>query len=124
MVVLNLIIGKRIFCQKMGINKRPAENSLASSESDEPMLEISGGDAKDTSEDSPPCAKKLKGSGSKKKRKNLVALPNLQAILQPKNPVSLLNELRQGLTYNLVAQTGPVHAPVFTMHVLVSSSRN
>lgn len=31
----------------------------------------------------------------------------------------MLNELRQGLVYNLEAQTGPVHAPIFTMTVEV-----
>lgn len=101
----------------MGINKRPA----SASESDEPMMEISViGDGKDAmEEDSSPCAKKLKTSGSKKKRKSMLSIADVSSIL-PKNPVSLLNELRQGLVYDLVSQTGPVHAPVFTMHVLVS----
>lgn len=31
----------------------------------------------------------------------------------------MLNELRQGLVYNLEAQSGPVHAPIFTMTVEV-----
>lgn len=31
----------------------------------------------------------------------------------------MLNELRQGLIYNLEGQSGPVHAPVFTMTVEV-----
>lgn len=31
----------------------------------------------------------------------------------------MLNELRQGLVYNLEGQTGPVHAPIFTMTVEV-----
>ncbi|XP_059618835.1 double-stranded RNA-specific editase Adar isoform X2 [Phlebotomus argentipes] len=56
----------------------------------------------------------LSASGSpRKKRKNGEQLP------QPKNPVALLNELRQGLTYTLEAQTGPVHAPLFTISVEV-----
>lgn len=38
---------------------------------------------------------------------------------QPKNPVAMLNELRPQLTYELSAQTGPVHAPVFTITVTV-----
>lgn len=38
---------------------------------------------------------------------------------QPKNTVAILNELRQGLIYKLEAQTGPIHAPVFTMTVEV-----
>ncbi|XP_055682073.1 double-stranded RNA-specific editase Adar isoform X2 [Lutzomyia longipalpis] len=52
-------------------------------------------------------------SSPRKKRKNGEQLP------QPKNPVALLNELRQGLTYTLEAQTGPVHAPLFTISVEV-----
>lgn len=41
---------------------------------------------------------------------------------QPKNTVAMLNELRQGLVYNLEGQTGPVHAPIFTMTVEVMCS--
>lgn len=40
---------------------------------------------------------------------------------QPKNTVAMLNELRQGLVYNLESQTGPVHAPIFSMSVEVCS---
>lgn len=67
--------------------------------------------------DGPPSAKKVKRSPAKKKKKGLlgVVFP-----MQPKNPVALLNELRQNLTFDLVSQTGPVHAPVFTMKVTVS----
>ncbi|RZC38737.1 double-stranded RNA-specific editase Adar [Asbolus verrucosus] len=36
-----------------------------------------------------------------------------------KNPVSVLNELRIGLKYNLIEQTGPSHAPVFKVGVEV-----
>lgn len=39
---------------------------------------------------------------------------------QPKNPVAMLNELRPQLTYELASQTGPVHAPIFTISVTVS----
>lgn len=38
---------------------------------------------------------------------------------QTKNTVAMLNELRQGLVYHLEAQSGPVHAPIFTMTVEV-----
>lgn len=38
---------------------------------------------------------------------------------QPKNTVAMLNELRQGLVYTLEGQSGPVHAPIFTMTVEV-----
>lgn len=44
-------------------------------------------------------------------------------VTQPKNTVAILNELRQGLIYNLEGQSGPVHAPVFTMSVEVRSSQ-
>lgn len=36
-----------------------------------------------------------------------------------KNPVAILNELRLGLKYNLVEQTGPQHAPQFKVSVEV-----
>lgn len=42
-------------------------------------------------------------------------------VQQPKNTVAMLNELRQGLVYNLESQSGQVHAPVFTMSVEVCS---
>ncbi|KAG8233016.1 hypothetical protein J437_LFUL013685, partial [Ladona fulva] len=37
-----------------------------------------------------------------------------------KNAVCALNELRPGLTYTLVSQVGPVHAPLFTISVEVN----
>lgn len=40
---------------------------------------------------------------------------------QPKNPVAMLNELRPQLTYELASQSGPVHAPIFTISVTVST---
>ncbi|XP_063067773.1 double-stranded RNA-specific editase 1-like [Engraulis encrasicolus] len=38
----------------------------------------------------------------------------------PKNALMQLNEIRPGLQYRLLNQTGPVHAPVFTMTVEVN----
>ncbi|KAM9713258.1 double-stranded RNA-specific editase B2 isoform 2-T2 [Menidia menidia] len=38
----------------------------------------------------------------------------------PKNALVQLNELRPGLQYRLVSQTGPVHAPVFSIAVEVN----
>ncbi|XP_076027706.1 double-stranded RNA-specific editase 1-like [Genypterus blacodes] len=38
----------------------------------------------------------------------------------PKNAVTQLNEVRPGLQYRLLSQTGPVHAPVFLMAVEVN----
>lgn len=55
----------------------------------------------------------ISGSPPKKKIKNGAPAP------QPKNSVAMLNELRQGLIYTLEGQSGPVHAPIFTMSVEV-----
>lgn len=44
-----------------------------------------------------------------------------ERIPQPKNTVAMLNELRHGLVYKLESQTGPVHAPLFTISVEVSA---
>ncbi|XP_034720740.1 double-stranded RNA-specific editase 1-like isoform X1 [Etheostoma cragini] len=38
----------------------------------------------------------------------------------PKNALMQLNEIKQGLQYKLLSQTGPVHAPVFVMTVEVN----
>lgn len=40
---------------------------------------------------------------------------------QTKNTVALLNELRKNVIYEVESQSGPVHAPIFTMSVLVST---
>ena len=50
----------------------------------------------------------------KKKRK----LPGPQL---PKNALMQLNELKPGLQYKFVSQTGPVHAPTFSMSVEVNA---
>ncbi|KAL7733379.1 hypothetical protein ACLKA6_004868 [Drosophila palustris] len=42
---------------------------------------------------------------------------------QPKNTVAMLNELRHGLIYKLESQTGPVHAPLFTISVEVDGQK-
>ncbi|XP_032362393.1 double-stranded RNA-specific editase 1 isoform X2 [Etheostoma spectabile] len=49
-----------------------------------------------------------------KKRKKVIG-PIL-----PKNALMQLNEIKQGLQYKLLSQTGPVHAPVFVMTVEVN----
>uniref|UniRef100_A0ABK9NGB8 Uncharacterized protein n=1 Tax=Glossina morsitans morsitans TaxID=37546 RepID=A0ABK9NGB8_GLOMM len=46
-----------------------------------------------------------------------------ERIPQPKNTVAMLNELRHGLVYKLESQTGPVHAPLFTISVERSQKR-
>lgn len=43
-------------------------------------------------------------------------------VTQTKNTVALLNELRKNVVYEVESQSGPVHAPVFTMSVLVSTN--
>lgn len=60
------------------------------------------------------CCSKL-GIPKKKQRNGKDRIP------QPKNTVAMLNELRHGLIYKLESQTGPVHAPLFTISVEVSS---
>ncbi|XP_017116092.1 double-stranded RNA-specific editase Adar isoform X3 [Drosophila elegans] len=46
-----------------------------------------------------------------------------ERIQQPKNTVAILNELRHGLIYKLESQTGPVHAPLFTISVEVDGQK-
>ncbi|XP_037937105.1 double-stranded RNA-specific editase Adar-like isoform X2 [Teleopsis dalmanni] len=46
-----------------------------------------------------------------------------ERIPQPKNTVAMLNELRHGLVYKLESQTGPVHAPSFTISVEVDGQK-
>ncbi|XP_015041128.2 double-stranded RNA-specific editase Adar isoform X5 [Drosophila pseudoobscura] len=46
-----------------------------------------------------------------------------ERIPQPKNTVAMLNELRNGLIYKLESQTGPVHAPLFTISVEVDGQK-
>ena len=50
----------------------------------------------------------------RKKKKKLPGPP------LPKNALMQLNEIKPGLQYRLLAQTGPVHAPTFTMCVEVN----
>lgn len=42
------------------------------------------------------------------------------ALVPPKNALMQLNEIKPGLQYRLLSQTGPVHAPVFAMTVEVN----
>nr|CAD7256457.1 unnamed protein product [Timema shepardi] len=55
------------------------------------------------------------GLPARKKRKKSVSAQS-----QPKNAVCALNELRPGLAYTTVDQSGPVHAPTFTVSVEVN----
>ncbi|CAH2315855.1 spermatid perinuclear RNA-binding isoform X1 [Pelobates cultripes] len=56
---------------------------------------------------------------NKKMRRNLRKILDSKAIdsNQPMNALMRLNQIRPGLQYKLLSQSGPVHAPVFTMSV-------
>jgi double stranded RNA-specific editase B len=56
------------------------------------------------------------GNNRRRKKKKKVPGPPL-----PKNALMQLNEIKPGLQYRLVTQSGPVHAPTFTMAVEVNS---
>ncbi|XP_055616322.1 double-stranded RNA-specific editase Adar isoform X5 [Toxorhynchites rutilus septentrionalis] len=49
--------------------------------------------------------------------------PSAEQAPQTKNTVAVLNELKRNLVYNLESQTGPVHAPLFTMSVVVDGQK-
>uniref|UniRef100_T1GNJ2 Uncharacterized protein n=1 Tax=Megaselia scalaris TaxID=36166 RepID=T1GNJ2_MEGSC len=59
-----------------------------------------------------PAKRRYEGSNTSKETKNVK-----ERIPQPKNTVAMLNELRHGLIYKLDSQSGPVHAPLFTISV-------
>lgn len=71
----------------------------------------------------PPSAKKAKKTPAKKKKKS-GGLLGLSNPMVPKNPVALLNELRQAVKFDMISQSGPVHNPCFTMRVEVSEIKN
>uniref|UniRef100_A0AAY5E8A6 Spermatid perinuclear RNA-binding protein n=1 Tax=Electrophorus electricus TaxID=8005 RepID=A0AAY5E8A6_ELEEL len=60
----------------------------------------------------------------KKMKRNLRKVLDSKAIdcNQPMNALMRLNQIRPGLQYKLLSQSGPVHAPVFTMSVDVDGS--
>ncbi|KAI8128048.1 Double-stranded RNA-specific editase Adar [Lucilia cuprina] len=60
---------------------------------------------------------KYSGTPKKKTRTSKERVP------QPKNTVAMLNELRHGLVYKLESQSGPVHAPLFTISVEVDGQK-
>ncbi|KAM8934210.1 spermatid perinuclear RNA-binding protein [Pelodytes ibericus] len=61
---------------------------------------------------------------NKKMRHNLRKILDSKAIdsNQPMNALMRLNQIRPGLQYKLLSQSGPVHAPVFTMSVDVDGT--
>ncbi|TRZ00780.1 hypothetical protein DNTS_034752 [Danionella cerebrum] len=59
-----------------------------------------------------------KGNGHSKFRPKKRRKP--QGPVLPKNALMQLNEIKPGLQYKLLSQTGPVHAPVFIMTVEVN----
>ncbi|XP_058443452.1 double-stranded RNA-specific editase Adar isoform X5 [Malaya genurostris] len=69
------------------------------------------------------------GSATARKRRKLqqtqlkAGEPSAEQIPQTKNTVAVLNELKRNLVYNLESQTGPVHAPLFSMSVVVDGQK-
>uniref|UniRef100_A0A665VLZ8 Double-stranded RNA-specific editase B2-like n=1 Tax=Echeneis naucrates TaxID=173247 RepID=A0A665VLZ8_ECHNA len=79
------------------------------------------------------CSDSTRGSSSALKRKRPLEEDNKGHLRQfrliykklswsetPKNALVQLNELRPGLQYRMVSQTGPVHAPIFSIAVEVN----
>ncbi|XP_041824473.1 double-stranded RNA-specific editase B2 [Melanotaenia boesemani] len=79
------------------------------------------------------CSDTTQGSSSGRKRKRPLEEENNGQMCQlrliykklswteaPKNALVQLNELRPGLQYRVVSQTGPVHAPLFSIAVEVN----
>lgn len=62
------------------------------------------------------------GSSPKRNRPNTKQQNGDAPVNQTKNTVALLNELRKNVVYEVESQNGPVHAPVFTMSVVVCTS--
>ncbi|XP_049537319.1 uncharacterized protein LOC125952089 isoform X1 [Anopheles darlingi] len=63
-----------------------------------------------------------------RKRRKIQHLPKpgdarQEQVPQTKNTVAVLNELKRNLVYNVESQTGPVHAPLFTISVVVDGQK-
>ncbi|CAH1127042.1 unnamed protein product [Ceutorhynchus assimilis] len=61
----------------------------------------------------------LKRKGSRNGDKPILKRKKTEINLTEKNPVSILNELRVGLKYEVAGVTGPPHNPVFSVYVIV-----
>ncbi|XP_075152294.1 double-stranded RNA-specific editase Adar-like [Haematobia irritans] len=46
-----------------------------------------------------------------------------ESVLHPKNPITLLNEIKPGLTYNLESQTGPSNSPNFVISIEIGGQK-
>ncbi|XP_055841472.1 double-stranded RNA-specific editase Adar isoform X1 [Episyrphus balteatus] len=97
----------------------PNQNS---NESQSPPLLIPRGDTMNGYSRKAPSKRRYEGSKftlhpKKKPRAGKERIP------QPKNTVAMLNELRHGLVYKLETQSGPVHAPLFTISVEVDGQK-
>ncbi|CAL1596450.1 unnamed protein product [Knipowitschia caucasica] len=125
----------------------PGTSSSSTSEEDEDCLSTSSAEVKENrnidnleerslgSTDSLFCSELSRSSSSRSglKRKRPLEEDNNGRICQlrliykklswsdaPKNALVQLNELKPGLQYRMVSQTGPVHAPVFSIAVEVN----
>ncbi|XP_065366086.1 double-stranded RNA-specific editase Adar isoform X2 [Calliphora vicina] len=103
-------------------SKYSVRNSSESEEKSPQNMKISSsGDMNGYSRKSPSKRRyegsKYSGTPKKKTRTSKERVP------QPKNTVAMLNELRHGLIYKLESQSGPVHAPLFTISVEVDGQK-
>ncbi|CAJ1081784.1 double-stranded RNA-specific editase B2 [Xyrichtys novacula] len=115
-----------------GTSSTEDEDSLSTS-SAEVKENRNIGNLEDRSTDSLFCSDSTRGGSSGLKRKRPLEEDNNGHMCQlrliykklswseaPKNALVQLNELRPGLQYRMVSQTGPVHAPVFSIAVEVN----
>ncbi|XP_033341639.1 adenosine deaminase acting on RNA isoform X5 [Megalopta genalis] len=66
------------------------------------------------------AARKCKNRGRRKRSKKCAINPKKRhKNPQPKNAVCALNDLKTGAIYKVVDQTGPTHAPIFTIAVQI-----
>ncbi|KAL9885787.1 adenosine deaminase acting on RNA isoform 5-T5 [Glossina fuscipes fuscipes] len=102
--------------QRHPYNRRSIKFSRYGKSVQTPSIDMNGYNRKS------PSKRRYEGSkySSTPKKK---ARASKERIPQPKNTVAMLNELRHGLVYKLESQTGPVHAPLFTISVEVDGQK-